>query len=86
MAVHTPTAFLCSHPPLCPWNKKHAVLWNMKNTPDLALSYRLRKPGCPERRIVVNRDPFYGASAASEVVSGVPCTDPQRLASLRTGS
>ena len=31
-----PHGFLCSTPPFVPANKKHAVLWNMKNTPDLA--------------------------------------------------
>ena len=31
-----PHAFLCPTPPFCPWGKKHAVLWGMKNTPDLA--------------------------------------------------
>ena len=29
-----PPRFFMFHPPLCPWNKKHAVLWNMKNTPN----------------------------------------------------
>ena len=28
--------FSCYTPPLCPCNKKHAVVCNMKNTPDLA--------------------------------------------------
>ena len=28
-----PDAFLCFTPPLCPCNKKHAVLWNTKNSP-----------------------------------------------------
>ena len=31
-----PSRFFMPHPPLCPWRKKHAVLWDMKNTPDLA--------------------------------------------------
>ena len=31
-----PSRFFMPHPPLCPWGKKHAVLWGMKNTPDLA--------------------------------------------------
>ena len=33
--LHPPALFLL-HPPLCPCNKKHAVVCNMKNTPDLA--------------------------------------------------
>ena len=32
----TPTALFLLHPPFCPCNKKHAVVCNMKNTPDLA--------------------------------------------------
>ena len=68
----TPTLFMF-HPPLCPCYKKHAAFWNMKNTPDLANSNRLRKPGCPVRRIVVNRDPF--REPPLREVSGVPCTD-----------
>ena len=31
-----PSRFFMPHPPFCPWGKKHAVLWGMKNTPDLA--------------------------------------------------
>ena len=32
----TPPRFFMPHPPLCPCGEKHAVLWGMKNTPDLA--------------------------------------------------
>ena len=32
----TPPALFLLHHPLCPCNKKHAVVCNMKNTPDLA--------------------------------------------------
>ena len=54
-----PPRFFMEHPPLCPCSKKHAApsLEHEKH-PGFGLSNRLRKPGCPVRRIVVNRDPF----------------------------
>ena len=53
----TPTAFYVPPPPLSLEQKACGPLEHEKH-PGFGLSYRLRKPGCPERRIVVNRDPF----------------------------
>ena len=53
-----PHAFYVTPPPLSLFGKKHAVLLEHEKHPGFGPSNRLRKPGCPVRRIVVNRDPF----------------------------
>ena len=55
--VFHPHAFLCHTPPLSLWQKLSGPLGHEKH-PRFGPSNRLRKPGCPKRRIVVNRDPF----------------------------
>ena len=52
-----PPRFLCTPPPLSLEQKACGPQEHEKH-PGFGLSNRLRKPGCPERRIVVNRDPF----------------------------
>ena len=44
-------------PPLSLYRKACGCLYHEKH-PDFTGSTRLRKPGCPVGRIVVNRDPF----------------------------
>ena len=53
----TPTAFYVPPPPLSLEQKISGRLEHEKH-PGFGLSYRLRKPLGPVRRIVVNRDPF----------------------------
>ena len=53
----TPPALFLLHPPLCPCNKKHAVVCNMKNTPDLALK-PAPKTGLPGTSNSRHRDTF----------------------------
>ena len=53
-----PPRFFMPHPPLCPWGKKLSGPQGHEKHPRFGPSNRLRKPGCPKRRIVVNRDPF----------------------------
>ena len=55
--VFHPHAFLCHTPPLSLGQKLSGPLGHEKH-PEFGPSNRLRKPRCPERRIVVNRDPF----------------------------
>ena len=55
---HTPTLFYAPPPPLSLGQKLSGSLGHEKH-PDFTGSNRLRKSGCPERRIVVNRDPFH---------------------------
>ena len=52
-----PPHFSCYTPPFVPVtkNKRPPVT---RKTPQIGPSNRLRKPGCPVRRIVVNRDSF----------------------------
>ena len=54
---YTPTLFYATPPPLSLGQKLSGSLGHEKH-PGFGPSNRLRKPGCPERRIVVNRDPF----------------------------
>ena len=55
--VFHPHSFLCHPPPLSLWQKACGPQWHEKH-PGFGPSNRLRKPGRPKRRIVVNRDPF----------------------------
>ena len=52
-----PHAFLCRTPPFVPAAKNKRPQRHEKH-PEFGPSNRLRKPRCPERRIVVNGDPF----------------------------
>ena len=52
-----PPHFSCYTPPFVPVTKSKRSPVTRK-TPQIGPSNRLRKPGCPIRRIVVNRDPF----------------------------
>ena len=52
-----PHAFLCRTPPLSLRQKACGPQRHEKH-PGFGPSNRLRKPRCPKRRIVVNRDPF----------------------------
>ena len=54
---HTPTAFYAPTPLLSLGHKISGPQGHEKH-PGFGLSYRLRKPGGPVRRIAVNRDPF----------------------------
>ena len=51
---YTPTLFYAPTPPLS-LGRKLAGPQGHEKHPGFGLSNRLRKPGCPERRIVVNR-------------------------------
>ena len=53
----TPTAFYVPPPPLSLEQKACGPLEHEKH-PGFGPSNRLRKPGCPVRRITINRDPF----------------------------
>ena len=53
----TPTAFYVPPPPLSLEQKACGPLEHEKH-PGFGSSNRLRKPRCPVRRILVNRDPF----------------------------
>ena len=53
----TPTLFYAVPPPLSLRQKISGPQRHEKH-PEFGPSNRLRKPRCPERRIVVNRDPF----------------------------
>ena len=55
---YTPTAFYATPPLLSLWQKACGPLGHEKH-PGFGPSNRLRKPRCPKRRIVVNRDPFH---------------------------
>ena len=54
---YTPTLFYATPPPLSLGQKLSGSLGHEKH-PEFGPSNRLRKPRCPERRIVVNRDSF----------------------------
>ena len=55
---YTPTLFSGTPPPLSLYQKACGPQYHEK-PPGFRPSNRLRKPGCPVRRIVVNRDPFH---------------------------
>ena len=81
--VFHPHGFLCSTPPFVPGTKSMRSPVEHEKHPGFGLSNRLRKPGCPVRRIVVNRDPFRKLRFGKFQEFLVPI---RRLASLRTGS
>ena len=82
----TPPRFFPVHPPLCPCTEKQAAFRTAQNPPDFTGSNCLRKSGCPERRIAVNRDTFrkFRFGKCHEFL--VPLHRSTALASLRTGS
>ena len=55
--VFHPHAFYVTPPPLSLYQKACGPQYHEKH-PKFGPSNRLRKPGCPVRRITVNRDPF----------------------------
>ena len=82
VVVFHPHSFLCHTPPFVPVAKSMRPPGHEKH-PGFGPSNRLRKPGGPVRRIVVNRDPFRKLRFGKCQEFLVPIRRPE--SSLRTG-